>query len=343
MEISSPFLTAESSSNPLAATGAELFLTVRFSATIPDIQLEISSPSTTTAAGLKQLIRARLPPDLSSHRLRLIYAGRGLEDAVPLAVSLKLMLSPSTSPPRSSTPAASSSSRNINNGTNVVIDKGKKGKTPVRDPPLPHIYVHCSVGDIVLSKSDLATEAAIASTLTLRAQGHHHAAAAAAFESGRGGPSHQRQDDASMTTTPAPRGFDRLLSAGFTPAEVSALRSQFFALQSMSHTPDTMPSAAELRELEDRWMDEGSGAMAVGGGGGGPFGALGGDDDGGFGTGSHGVLDDMLWGAVMGFFWPIGCAMWLRREEGVWSWRKGLAVFVGVVVNAAFGAMRVMN
>ena len=146
-----------------------------------------------------------------------------------------------------------------------------------------------------------------------------------------------------MTTTPAPRGFDRLLSAGFTPAEVSALRSQFFALQSMSHTPDTMPSAAELRELEDRWMDEGSGAMAVGGGGGGPFGALGGDDDGGFGTGSHGVLDDMLWGAVMGFFWPIGCAMWLRREEGVWSWRKGLAVFVGVVINAAFGAMRVMN
>ena len=51
----------------------------------------------------------------------------------------------------------------------------------------------------------------------------------------------------------------------------------------------------------------------------------------------------MLWGAVMGFFWPIGCAMWLRREEGVWSWRKGLAVFVGVVVNVAFGAVRVMN
>jgi iron-sulfur cluster assembly protein len=54
-------------------------------------------------------------------------------------------------------------------------------------------------------------------------------------------------------------------------------------------------------------------------------------------------MDDMLWGAVMGFFWPIGCAMWLRREEGVWSWRKGVAVFVGVVVNAAFGAMRIMN
>ena len=30
-------------------------------------------------------------------------------------------------------------------------------------------------------------------------------------------------------------------------------------------------------------------------------------------------------------------------EEGVWSWRKGLAVFVGIVVNVFFGAMRVMN
>lgn len=319
----SPFLTAESNSV------AELFLSVRFSAAIPDILLEIFSPSTTTAAGLKQLIRARLPPDLSTHRLRLIYAGRGLEDAVPLAVSLKLSLSP-----RSSTPASSS-----NGGATIVTDQKGKGKAPVRDPPnnLPHLYVHCSVGDIVLSQSDLAAEAAIASTL--QTQDHH----AAALESLRG-PSQQnqqQQDDASMTT-PAPRGFDRLLSAGFTAAEVSALRSQFLALQSMSHTPDTMPSGAELRELEDRWMDEGSGAMTAGGGGG-PFGGLGGDDDGGFGTGSHGVLDDMLWGAVMGFFWPIGCAMWLRREEGVWSWRKGLAVFVGVVINAAFGAMRVMN
>lgn len=86
-------------------------------------------------------------------------------------------------------------------------------------------------------------------------------------------------------------------------------------------------------------MDEGStAALAQAGGEGGI-----GDDDGGFGGGSRSAMDDMLWGAVMGFFWPIGCAMWLRREEGVWSWRKGVAVFVGVVVNAAFGAMRIMN
>lgn len=103
--------------------------------------------------------------------------------------------------------------------------------------------------------------------------------------------------------------------------------------------------------MEDRWLDDGTtaGLSATGGGGvGGGAGDDAGDDGGGddgawFGTGSRGAIDDMLWGAVMGFFWPIGCAMWLRREEGVWSWRKGLAVVVGVVVNAAFGAMRIMD
>ncbi len=72
-------------------------------------------------------------------------------------------------------------------------------------------------------------------------------------------------------------------------------------------------------------------------------GAGGGDDEAveeGLDPRQTALLDDMLWGAVMGFFWPIGCAMWLRREKGVWSWRKGLTVFVGVVVNVAFGAVR---
>jgi iron-sulfur cluster assembly protein len=107
-----------------------------------------------------------------------------------------------------------------------------------------------------------------------------------------------------------------------------------------------MPSGEELRDLEDRWMDEGSTAaqaQAAGGGLDGGGGGIGGDDDGGLGSGSRGAMDDMLWGAVMGFFWPVGCAMWLRREEGMWSWRKGVAVFIGVLVNAAFGGMRIMN
>lgn len=309
------FLTPDPTWDGDSADGP-LLLTVRFSASIPDLRLDIQNPDITTAAGLKQLIRTRLPLNLASHRLRLIYAGRGLEDATPLSVSLKLPPSPSRTPV---TP------------DDATTAKGK-GKAPVREQP--RLYIHCSIGDIVLSDADLAAEAAIATTLQQEQRDEAY--------TGRQKQQQQQQQQPPPSTTSAPRGFDRLLSAGFTPSEVSALRSQFMAIQSVSRTPDTMPTGAELRELEDRWMDEGSSAMAAGMGGGGE-GVSFADDDGGFGAGSRGAMDDMLWGAVMGFFWPVGCAMWLRREEGVWSWRKGLAVFVGVVINVAFGAMRIMN
>lgn len=318
--MSIPYFTPDninSESELESSTNANLLLTIRFSASISDLYLDIQTPETTTAAGLKQLIRTHLPSDLSTHRLRLIYAGRGLEDATALTISLRLSPPP---PPKANEDESA---------------KKDKGKEPVREQP--RVYIHCSIGDIILSESDLAEEAAAASTLLRKRQdgsGDEHEAKQ----------QEERQKRQASTTTPALRGFDRLLMAGFTAAEVTALRSQFMAVQSVSRTPDTMPSGAELRELEDRWLDEGTttGSAATGTGTGGGAGGDG-DDDGSFGTGSRGAIDDMLWGTVMGFFWPMGCAMWLRREEGVWSWRKGLAVFVGVVVNAAFGTMRIMN
>ncbi|RAH43246.1 DSC3 family protein [Aspergillus brunneoviolaceus CBS 621.78] len=335
------FLTPDRTLDLINPTQPPLYVIIRFSASIPDLPLDIFSPETTTSAGLKQLIRTRLPPNLSSHRLRLIYAGRGLEDATPLAASLKL-------PPSSS---ARSTPRPPEDDESTTTSKGK-GKAPVRDPP--RLYIHCSIGDIVLSPTDLAAEAAIASTLRQpqdsdsENQDAHNGSPSGSRRRNQGPAPSALDSGAATTTTPAPRGFDRLLAAGFTPAEVTALRSQFMAIQAVSRTPDTMPSGAELREMEDRWMDEGSSAVAAGGGVTGGGGGAGegisfAEDDGGFGPGSRGAMDDMLWGAVMGFFWPVGCAMWLRREEGVWSWRKGFAVFVGVVVNVAFGAMRIMN
>lgn len=310
-----------------------LLLTVRFSASIPDLLLDVATPTTTTSAGLKQLIRAHLPSNLSAHRLRLIYAGRGLEDGTPLTISLRLP--PSWPATRTSTPSK-----------NTATSSSEKGKEPAREQDEQlRLYIHCSIGDIILSETDLAEEAAAASTLLKKPDDSTFTP-----EQKRRQKQQQQQQEDASSTTPAPRGFDRLLAAGFTAAEVTALRSQFLAVQSVSRTRDTMPSGAELRDMEDRWLDDGTtaGSGATGGAGGGGIGGGAGDDGGGddgawFGTGSRGAIDDMLWGAVMGFFWPIGCAMWLRREEGVWSWRKGLAVFVGVVVNAAFGAMRIMD
>jgi hypothetical protein len=314
-----------------------LLITVRFSASIPDLHLDVPDAETTTGAGLKQLIRAELPSTLSSHRLRLIYAGRGLEDTTALATSLKLPPSPSRSP----RPADDDDGDELSTPENGSAKSNAKGKQPVRDAR-PRLYIHCSIGDIALSESDLAAEASVASTLLLQKKKESSRSTSLLAPPGDRATQSQTQSQAQQatSTTPAPRGFDRLLSAGFTPAEVTALRSQFLAVQSVSRTPDTMPTGEELRDLEDRWMDEGSTVAQAQGGG--DAGAMG-DDDGGFGSGSRTAMDDMLWGAVMGFFWPVGCALWLRREEGVWSWRKGVAVFVGVVVNGAFGAMRIMS
>ncbi|KAJ5637700.1 hypothetical protein N7490_007579 [Penicillium lividum] len=324
---------------------SDLLITVRFSASIPDLPLDVPTPDITTGAGLKQLIRAKLPSSLSSHRLRLIYAGRGLEDTAALATSLKLAPTPSRTPrPAEDEDPHDDHSSPENDAQNTSDSKPKdKGKQPVRDQR-PRIYIHCSIGDIALSEADLAAEADIATTLLQSKKETQNVSSLLSTTTSiprRGGSSMFPSRSAPQTTTtPAPRGFDRLLTAGFTAAEVTALRSQFLAVQSVSRTPDTMPSGEELRDLEDRWMDEGSTAAGMTGGG---EGAGIGDDDGGLGSGSRSAMDDMLWGAVMGFFWPIGCAMWLRREDGVWSWRKGVAVFVGVLVNAAFGAMRIMN
>ena len=131
-----------------------------------------------------------------------------------------------------------------------------------------------------------------------------------------------------ITVQPQPQGFDRLLSAGFSPAEISSLRSQFLAIQSHAHTPDQMPTPRELRLLEERWLD------SEGVGGGSDAAGSGLDDDAG------GGLKDMLWGNVIGFFWAVGAIVWLVREEGVWSKRRQVGIVTGVLVNIAFCVLR---
>ena len=98
-----------------------------------------------------------------------------------------------------------------------------------------------------------------------------------------------------------------------------------------------MPHGAALLALEDRWLDSSVGEEGAAGtdgvGGGGGF-----DDD---AEGS--ALDDMLWGNVMGFFWPIGAIVWGFREEGVWTRRRAIAVFTGLMVNLVFGFARISS
>ena len=287
-----------------------LDIVVRFSTSNPDLIITISKPSITTALSLKQQIRSQLDGAAAFARLRLIHAGKVLQDRGALSKSLNVTIPP---PPTADENAGKS--------------EKAKGKQPVRDvskpPPAARVYIHCSIGD-ALTSAELVTEAKAAEDADKALVSN------TALSNANG---EQQDGTAISTTTPAPRGFDRLLSTGFTPAEVATLRTQFLAIQAHTHTPDTMPSGPELLALEERWLDNThsttSGAEGM--------------DVGGFGGEDAGGLEDMLWGNLIGFFWPIGAMCWLMREEGVWSKRRQIAVLSGFLVNLTFGFLRVMN
>jgi hypothetical protein len=283
---------------------APLDVVVRFSTSDPDLVLRVQQPGATSALTLKQQIRAQLSPPQSESRLRLIHAGKVIPDDLALGKSLHARVPP---PPRADGKSEKA-----------------KGKLPVKEhAEASRVYVHCSIGD-ALAPGELVTEAqaAIDADATL----------ASTIQQDLGTSSILDGHAPASTTTPAPRGFDRLLTAGFTSAEVATLRTQFLAIQAHTHTPDTMPTGQDLLALEELWLDNGSNTATAGG-----------DTAGGFGGEDSRGLDDLIWGNLMGFFWPVGAMFWLMREEGVWSGRRQTAVLAGFVMNLTFGLFRMLG
>lgn len=294
-------------------------VTIRFSASIPDLPLSIPANNAPTTATIKQLIRSSLLADLREKRIRLIHAGKALDDATPLSTSLKRLVS--RPPSRVATPGP------YDSGADTDTEKSKskaKGKLPIRDTHAARVYIHCSIGDVTLSAADLEAEAKLA-------------APSQDQEQPQPTPDTKQDNRDTTTTTPAPRGFDRLLNAGFSASEIAQLRAQFISIQSHTHTPDTMPSPNTLRALEDQWLDNSSTTLNLDDPASTTGTAAGGleVDDGG-----RGALDDMIWGTVVGFFWPVGCLIWGVREEGIFSPRRKIAIVVGVVLNLGLGFVR---
>lgn len=141
---------------------------------------------------------------------------------------------------------------------------------------------------------------------------------------------------AQVTTTPQPRGFDRLQTTGFTPNEIHQLRLQFTSILGSRHTPDTMPSPDTIRNLEDAWIDNNASTSAY------PNGSTADPSSPGFDDAnlSSDLLDIFLQGMVAGFFWPVGILCWMGREEGMWSKRRQIAVGFGVVISVAVGVFK---
>ncbi|KAL5911280.1 hypothetical protein ACKVV7_009867 [Pyricularia oryzae] len=306
-----------------------LLLTIRFSNGLPDLHLDIQRPTTTPVIALKHLIRSRLEEPTSQRRLRFINAGRILPDDAALSAVLKPL--PALPPPP---PPAS----------------GKGKAVEGAAPAPPRVYVNCSIGDLLTDK-ELAAEAEAATVkMNTAPSSPTGPLSPSPFSStgertgllldashGAGGQQQQQQQR-------GPRGFDRLLSAGFSHAEVNQLRLQFRSIQSSRHTPDTMPSPDTLRSMEDAWMDNNQGT----GGGGGGMGSYGGGGDadglagadGGDEVGINGFVDVMLRGMLIGFVWPLGAFGWLVREEGLYSRRWKVFISFGCLLSLIIGLIR---
>ncbi|KAI0601761.1 DUF2407 C-terminal domain-containing protein [Biscogniauxia sp. FL1348] len=319
-------------------------------ASLPDLELDIPRPGSTTVVSLKHLIRARLGSPNSTRRLRFIHGGKILPDGAVLSAVLR---APPGPPPSSSFYSFPHPDHHHPNAPSSVSGGGgggggnRKGKSvPGRPDPaaLSRIYVNCSIGD-ELTPADLEAEAVAAAApapLQPQPQAQHNASS-----SSRDGSSPL---PSSHPSSAAPRGFDRLLSAGFTASEVNQLRLQFRSIQSSRYTPDALPSPDGFRRLEDAWID-GNGSTIPSGGafGSGPGalssgeGAMGGGTDSDEEVGLVAMVDVLIRGVVTGFVWPLGSAGWLVREDGMASGRWRFMVGVGVLFSVLLGMIRAIS
>ena len=271
-----------------------LHLTIRFSTSIPDIELDVPSPQSTTVLTLKHLLRNRID---TRCRLRLIYQGRLLADTAALSSVLK---APPPPPP---------SDHDLDKRDPKGKGKAKAGGSPVR------IYVNCSIAD-ELSDEDLAAEAAAAKEPPAPDNG-------AGGTASSGSPHNQPP----TSTRPRPRGFDRLLSSGFTQSEISTLRTQFTSINADRYPPDAPPSPDTLRSLEDAWIDSNAGQQVP----------RSGHDDADDPSGLAHGLDVLIRAMMIGFFFPLGSLTWALRQEGIWGDRWQIFVAAGVVLSVTTG------
>ncbi|KAI0008440.1 DUF2407 C-terminal domain-containing protein [Xylariaceae sp. FL0662B] len=324
-----------------------LLLTIRFSASLPDLELDIPRPSSTTVVSLKHLIRARLGEPNAQRRLRFIHGGKILPDSAVLSSVLR---APPPPPPSSSAipspslhkPRHEEKTRD-DDDDNSHINKGKS--IPGRPAPPQRIYVNCSIGD-ALTPAELQAEASAAAASTASAT----STTTQQMPSPATGttPTPTTTTTTTTTTTPTPRGFDRLLSAGFTAAEVNALRLQFRSAHASRYTPDALPSPDGFRRMEDAWIDDNGGSASMPSALGGSTNSSSNGGTGAGGTDSDDVglvamVDVMVRGVVTGFVWPLGSAGWLVREEGMASGRWRFMVGVGVVFSMLIGIIRTIS
>jgi hypothetical protein len=273
---------------------------IRFaSSSIPDLPLTISTNlNTTPIISLNLFIRPHLLASASNSRLSLINAGKLLRPTDPLSILLY--------PP--------------------VVQNSLNEKAPAHEAP---IYIHCSLRNPLsptsLERERAEVEAAQNALLSQSSLTHvRHT-------------NHDRDNIGSIRNgiAPAPLGFDRFLSQGWSADDIEDLRSAFVARLAYTH-PLPLPSGHTLQALEDVWLDSThlrdestpENEWVI-------------DDE----EDEARALDDRLIGSMVGFFWPVAGWMAIRREAGGegWSERRMLGVILGVLINLLFGTLRALS
>jgi hypothetical protein len=189
-----------------------------------------------------------------------------------------------------------------------ALDPKGKGKAVAGAQPAHRVYVSCSIG-VELSPEELDAE---------------RDAADKPPEEGAA----TRGTRPAISTRPRPRGFDRFLQSGFSATEVSTLRAQFSNIQSGYLDPP--PSPDTLRALEDEWIDSNAGDLP----GAGPAGELGSD--------YNSILDDMVRGMAVGFFFPLLGTVFFRRDPST-NERFQLFVSAGTMFGVFVGLVQYLT
>ncbi|ODV63275.1 Dsc3p ASCRUDRAFT_67396 [Ascoidea rubescens DSM 1968] len=294
---------------------------IRFSnAQIPDLIIPISSQQELSLIDNRYLrvkVRQYNNENTHSKRLRFIYNGKIINEKVNLQNELTKF------------------DNFLYNGPNNQSDDNRKAEVKGKDKEttsdsgseqqqIHKLYIHCLIG------SDLT-------------------------------PEELRQEDIMdskeqvKSTTPAPVGFDRLRSQGFTDQEINDLRVQFRNIYGFSSTTGLSNTVNDLfetehgidlnaeddpnfrasnpteindiRQLEERWMDNGANEP---------------DDQLNMVAMNNNVLgsnQDLLIGMLMGCLLGV-LSLFFLREEFMISKRQKMAIIGGLITNFTFCLLR---
>lgn len=132
-----------------------------------------------------------------------------------------------------------------------------------------------------------------------------------------------------QSTTPAPVGFDRLASAGFSQEDINALREQFRQLYGdlpIANNDNNGDGTRDIRQLEERWIDSSVNEHDE-------FNAT------NAGSSHLGGNEDLLIGILIGCLLGV-LSLFLLKEEQLFSKRQRMAIVAGFIVNFSFALVR---